>query len=101
METVNMLSLSMTLQRKKTMWISGDFNAMTLLYKNNMNCHEKTSNRLMKPNQHLSKQSSPTDLLHKKMIMQLLMYWIQIKIPCITCGFQLMVQLILFNGPDN
>jgi len=66
METMNVLSLSMTLQCKKTMWISGDFNAMTFLYKNNMNCHKKTSNRLMKPTHHLSKQSSPTDLLNKK-----------------------------------
>jgi len=101
MGTVNVLSLSMTLQCKKTTLISGDFNAMTILYKNNVNCHEKTSNRLMKPNHHLSKQSSPTDLLHKKMIMQLLMYWIQIKISCITCGFWLMVQLTPFNSPDN
>jgi len=43
-----------------------DCNAMTFLYKNNMNCHEKKSNRLTKPNHHLSKQSSPTDLISKK-----------------------------------
>jgi len=62
METVNVSSLSMTLQRKKDYM---DFNTMTFLYKNNMNCHEKMSNWLTKHNHHLSKQSSPTDLLCK------------------------------------